>query len=38
VFKALEWSDASNIDLVKSSKSQRTEKDPGEFGTFYLRY
>jgi hypothetical protein len=38
VFKALDWPDASNIDLVKSSKAQRTEKDPGEFGTFYFRY
>jgi predicted RND superfamily exporter protein len=38
VFKALEWPDASNIDLVKSSKVQRTKKDPGEFGTFYFRY
>lgn len=38
VFKVLGWSKPSNIDLVKSSKLQRTEKDSGEFGTFYFRY
>ncbi|MCB4359494.1 putative type VI secretion system effector [Quatrionicoccus australiensis] len=38
VFRALDLPDPSNIDLVKSSKAQRTEQDPGEFGTFYFRY
>jgi hypothetical protein len=38
VFRVLEWNKPSNIDLVKSSKAQRTPKDPGEFGTFYFRY
>jgi hypothetical protein len=30
--------DAANVDLVKSSKQQRTAEDPAEFGTFYFRY
>lgn len=38
VFRALELSDPSNVDLVKSSNKQRTARDPGEFGTFYFRY
>lgn len=38
VFRTLELPDPSNVDLVKSSKAQRTERDPGEFGTFYFRY
>jgi hypothetical protein len=38
VFRALELPDPSNVDLVKSSNKQRTERDPGEFGTFYFRY
>ena len=38
VFRALELPDPSSIDLIKSSKAQRTEHDPGEFGTFYFRY
>ncbi|MES2317986.1 MAG: putative type VI secretion system effector [Pseudomonadota bacterium] len=38
VFKALDWPNPSRVDLVKSSKAQRGEKDPGEFGTFYFRY
>ncbi len=38
VFRALELPDPSNVDLVKSSKKQRTVHDPGEFGTFYFRY
>lgn len=38
VFRALELPNPSNVDLVKSSKAQRTERDPGEFGTFYFRY
>lgn len=37
VFRALGWPNPSGIDLVKSSNRQRTEKDPGEFGTFYFR-
>lgn len=38
VFHTLDLPNPSNIDLVKSSKQQRTDKDPGEFGTFYFRY
>jgi hypothetical protein len=38
VFRALDIPDPSNVDLVKSSKAQRTKYDPGEFGTFYFRY
>jgi hypothetical protein len=38
VFRVLEWRNPSNVDLVKSSKAQRTPKDKGEFGTFYFRY
>jgi hypothetical protein len=38
VFKALELPNPSNIDLVKSSKAQRTAEDKAEYGTFYFRY
>ncbi len=38
VFNVLGWNGASSVDLVKTSKAQRTEKDPSEFGTFYFRY
>jgi hypothetical protein len=38
VFRTLELPNPGNVDLVKSSKTQRTDKDPGEFGTFYFRY
>jgi hypothetical protein len=38
VFTALELPNASNIDLVKSSKMQRTPEDPPEFGSMYFRY
>ncbi len=38
VFRALDLPNPTNIDLVKSSKAQRTDKDSGEFGTFYFRY
>ena len=38
VFRALEWRNPGNGDLVKSSKDQRRADDPGEFGTFYFRY
>ena len=38
VFRTLDLPNPSNIDLVKSSKAQRTPQDPGEFGTFYFRY
>jgi hypothetical protein len=38
VFKTLGWANPSNVDLVKSSKAQRLDGDPGEFGTFYFRY
>lgn len=37
-FRALELPGPSNVDLVKSSNQQRTERDPGEFGTFSFRY
>ena len=38
VFKILGFPNVKSIDLVKSSKLQRTADDPGEFGTFYFRY
>lgn len=38
IFKTLGLPNAQNIDLVKSSKAQRTAEDPPEFGTFYFRY
>ncbi len=38
VFRALDLPNPSNVDLVKSSKAKRTDKDPDEFGTFYFRY
>jgi hypothetical protein len=38
VFRTLELPNARNLDLVKSSKSQRTDKDAAEFGSFYFRY
>lgn len=38
VFDVLGLPDAENIDLVKSSNRQRTNRDPAEFGTFYFRY
>jgi len=38
VFRALDFSNPSDVDLVRSSKAQRTEQDPGELGTFYFRY
>jgi fumarate reductase subunit D len=38
VFHALDLPNPSSIDLVKSSKAQRTDKDSAEFGTFYFRY
>jgi hypothetical protein len=38
VFVVLGLPDAENIDLVKSSNRQRTNRDPAEFGTFYFRY
>jgi hypothetical protein len=38
VFRTLDLPNPGNVDLVKSSKTQRTDKDPGEFGTFYFRY
>jgi hypothetical protein len=38
VFRALEWKNPGSIDLAKTSKAQRTDQDPGEFGTFYFRY
>jgi hypothetical protein len=38
VFRTLELPNARNLDLVKSSKLQRTDKDAAEFGSFYFRY
>lgn len=38
VFRTLEWPNASNIDLAKSSKAQRKREDLQEFGIFYFRY
>lgn len=38
VFRALDFPNPRDVDLVKSSNKQRTERDPGEFGTFYFRY
>jgi hypothetical protein len=38
VFMTLGLPGAKDIDLVKSSKVQRTAEDAGEFGTFYFRY
>lgn len=38
VFRTLEIPNPSNVDLVKSSKQQRTMDDSPEFGTFYFRY
>ncbi|MFL6673816.1 MAG: putative type VI secretion system effector [Massilia sp.] len=38
VFNVLAIPDATNVDLVKSSKDQRTPEDHPEFGTFYFRY
>jgi hypothetical protein len=38
IFSILDLPDATNMDLVKSSKAQRTPDDPPEFGTFYFRY
>jgi hypothetical protein len=38
VFIALELPNPTNIDLVRSSKQQRTTNDGIEFGTFYFRY
>jgi hypothetical protein len=38
VFRALELPNPSSIDLVKSSKAQRTAEDKAEYGTFYFRY
>jgi hypothetical protein len=37
VFSVLGLPDAPNIDLVRSSKQQRTDQDT-DFGTFYFRY
>jgi hypothetical protein len=38
IFIILGLPDATNMDLVKSSKQQRTAEDSPEFGTFYFRY
>ncbi len=36
--RTLDLPNPGNVDLVASSKRQRKEDDPGEFGTFYFRY
>lgn len=38
VFSVLGIPDPANVDLVKSSKNQRTADDSMELGTFYFRY
>lgn len=38
VCRTLGLADPGDLDLVASSKRQRKEDDPGEFGTFYFRY
>jgi hypothetical protein len=38
VFRTLELPNISDIDLVKSSKKQRTPKDKAEFGSMYFKY
>ena len=38
VFKTLELPNSANIDLVRSSKKQRTNEDQREFGSMYFRY
>lgn len=38
VFRALELPGPGSIDLVRSSKLQRTEQDAVEFGVMYFRY
>ena len=38
IFVTLDLPGARDIDLVRSSKAQRTAADPGEFGTFYFKY
>ncbi|WP_152808254.1 putative type VI secretion system effector [Rugamonas rivuli] len=38
VFKILNLPNASNLDLVKSSKNQRKNNDLPEFGSMYFRY
>lgn len=38
VFRTLDWANSGNVDLVRSSKAQRTDRDSSEYGTFYFRY
>ncbi len=38
VFETLELPNAKNIDLVKSSRTQKTTKDTAEYGSMYFRY
>jgi hypothetical protein len=38
IFNALGFPDAGNMDLIKSSKAQRTANDPAELGIFYFHY
>lgn len=38
IFKVLDLPNASNLDLVKSSKTQRKNNDSPEFGSMYFRY
>lgn len=38
IFETLGLPNARDVDLVKSSKAQRTAEDPPEFGVFYFKY
>lgn len=38
VFRALELPNPGRLDLIKSSKKQRTSEDKAEFGIMYFRY
>jgi hypothetical protein len=38
IFRTLGLPNAQDVDLVQSSKAQRTAEDPPEFGTFYFKY
>ena len=38
IFKEFGWEEPTKIDLKKSSKDQRKDDDPSQFGVFYFRY
>lgn len=38
IFRALGLPNATNVDLVRSSKVQRSADDAAEYGTFYFRF